>query len=280
MSIPALNRVSLAVRCYAEPRRVTPSDRGECCGITPDGTQSSLSGTVMNISKQAYRKEEGTIVKTTIRDYIVRCPLCGQRFKHRTWHAGRMIRCRRCNGRIGAITQSPSGDQRSRPAREKGVSRSACRPSAVASEPAEVHPPTVLLLECRDDVFRSVARELTAAGIVVLRAVTANGALDACSKQRFDMVIANADPPVRGGWRVAECLWERKAESCVWLYQATSAAIDFSHAKAYGVAELISYGRDLAHLADRILDCLAGRPPRPGRDESIRDADRSLTSAA
>ncbi len=215
-----------------------------------------------------------------IRGHIFRCPICGQRFKHRAQHAGKIIRCRLCHERTGSAVECRWRLQRNEKHEVERSPQVSCRQAVIFPDYGNLPRPAVLLLEHRDEVFARLATDLAEAGVTVVRAATAWSALRACSRRRFDLVIANADPPVYGGWQLAEDLPKRRPTACLWLYECHKTAIDVSRAKACGVAELIAYSGDLLSLSELLLDCLAGKPPSPTKTRCAPWRHRNLAAAA
>ena len=219
-------------------------------------------------------------METQIRDHIFRCPICGQRFKHRNQHTANIVRCRRCHRRFGFAGNRRSHLQRNEKHEVEQSPQAPCRQAVIFPDHGNLPRPAVLLLEHRDEVFARLATDLAEAGVTVIRVATARAALRACSRRGFDLVIANADPPVYGGWQLAEGLPKCRPTACLWLYECHKTAIDVSRANAYGVAELIAYSGDLLSLSELLLDCLAGKPPRPTKTRCAPWRQRSLAAAA
>jgi DNA-binding NarL/FixJ family response regulator len=125
--------------------------------------------------------------------------------------------------------------------------------------------PKVLLAEHRDEVFARLAADLAQAGLRVIRATTAQEAVERHRSHRPILAIVNRDLPHESGWLLVAKLHLAASAVRVWVYQPTRSPADVAMARFFGVDALVDYGGRLFCLSDAILDCLAGRSTSPSR---------------
>ena len=218
-------------------------------------------------------------METQVRDQILRCPICGQRFKHRLQKTGTTVRCRQCHERIGVVEGECLPQEHDVEYGGEKRPQTTCQPEVLihcGNRPR----PTVLLLEHRDEIVARLATDLAEAGLTIIRPLSVSSALRACSRRWFDMVITTVDPPHDDGWRFAQRLRIRQPTMCLWLYQSHKTATDVSRANTLGAAELIEYRGDLLDLSEMVLDCLVGRLPRRTNTRCKRWQNRCAVAAA
>lgn len=128
-------------------------------------------------------------------------------------------------------------------------------------------PSTLLLVEPRDEVFARLAADLAEAGLRVVRAESAAGAIERLAIDAPCIVVVSRDAGEQSGWLVAAKLRLSQPAARIWVYLARKTAVEVSMARFLRVEELVAYHGDLFRLSDAILDCLAGCPvssePRP-----------------
>lgn len=118
--------------------------------------------------------------------------------------------------------------------------------------------PTAVLVEHRDEVFARIATDLAEAGLRVIRAKSAIGALRRCARCEPSFVLANIDLPDQSGWLLTAKMRLVDPDVPVWLYQPHSSPYHAGTAKYLDVDEVLDYGGDLLGLSDTIRALLDG----------------------
>jgi len=133
--------------------------------------------------------------------------------------------------------------------------RQACDETEAADEQ-----PTALLVEHRDEVFARLATDLAEAGMRVVRAKSAIGALKLYARYAPSLVLANVDLPDQSGWLLTAKLRFVDPDVPVWLYYPRSSPRQTRAAAYLAVGELLDYGGDLLGLSDAIVTLMANHP--------------------
>ncbi len=120
--------------------------------------------------------------------------------------------------------------------------------------------PTALLVEFRDEVFIRLATDVARTGMRVIRACSADEALELASATTPSLVLANVEQPDQSGWLLTAKL--KMIDPClrVWLYLPRSSTYQALMAEFLDVEELLAYRGDLLGLSDMVVQLLDNDP--------------------
>ena len=212
--------------------------------------------------------------------HVVDCPICSRPLEMLTRYLDREIACGHCRGHF-TVHESPNHEL-SLDRRGGGdtlqQAESLLRRATSRDEVPGPQPPTVLLVEHRDEVFARIATDLAACGTRVIRAASAADALKLCGRYEPTWVIANVDLPDQSGWLLAGKLRFVDRRLRIWLYQPRSTSYDQGVAHYLRVDELLDYGGDLLGLSDTLIECMA-QCQAPGRSVEETGSARQRAAA-
>ncbi len=112
------------------------------------------------------------------------------------------------------------------------------------------------VVEHRDEVFARVDADLSAWGIQVSRATSANEAIRLHYRRPAELVVAHSDLPDETGWLFACKLRLAWPGARVWVYTPRCTTREQVLADFIGVEEVLAYGGDLQRLSAEVFERL------------------------
>ena len=149
------------------------------------------------------------------------------------------------------------------------------RPSLRSCMGADSVPPSVVIIEHRDEVFARLASDVEAFGLKAVRARSAVETLRLLGDRDVALVVINRDLPGQNGWVLADRFRVVAPHVDVWLYMSQASMYAGNLAHLVKVSETVTYGGDLFTLSDAISNRLARRY---GLSETIKQAQEWMAA--
>lgn len=113
-------------------------------------------------------------------------------------------------------------------------------------------PPTVLIVEFRDEVYASLEATMVDEGFVVQRVRFGSAVPARINRLKPQLVLISAEMPYESGWLVACKLMFSHPRQVVWLYGARDKDRIAQRQSICGVDQFIAYGGVLRRLIEQL----------------------------